>query len=215
MNHENEILNEQGEETGVVTPNSFGEGLSFVSPDAMPDLEEAELGFNIQPQSVEFTAPGEKMRAVYTGVTVLQVKDQNNPGKYINREAAVLQAKGGIFINMGANLVKQLQLLPPGTPVQITYNGEEQTKSGRKVKTYEVVTLRVPSLKIAPVGHQIAPRVPVPPKIEYKNAHLASEYWSRVKKDFRFSEQEGKDHLAEFENDFAKALEGLGLHVNE
>lgn len=226
MNHENEeILNEEGEETGAFAPRNFGENLSFLSPDAMPDLEEAELGFNIQPQSVEFAVPGEKLRGIYTGTTILQVKDQNNPGMYVDRETAVLQTKDGIRINMGANLVKQLKLLPPGTPVQITYKGEEKTQGGRKVKAYEIVTLRVPGLKIAPVSHQIdAGQVharvatavaPAPPKTEYKNAHLSSEYWRQAYTNFRLTEQEGKDHLAEFGNDFAKALEGFGLHVNE
>jgi len=142
------ILNQEGEVTDVVAPSDFGAGLSFFNPTDMPDLDAAEKGINIQPESIEFTKEGESLRAVFNGFTTLQVKDKVNVGSYVDRRAAVLQTKTGIKINMGANLLKQLDLIPVGTAVQITYKGEQKTNSGNKVKTYDVHLLNVPRVNI-------------------------------------------------------------------
>jgi len=208
MNHnydeEAEII-EEGEEAAVVN-----NGIALVNPADMPDLDEAEEGFNVQAEGIEFKEVGQRIRAVFNGITLFQTKDQQNPGEYVDRETAILQTKDGIRTNMGANLVKQLKMLPPGTAVQITYKGEQKSKGGRNVKVYEVKTLKVPRLNVAPVGRQIAAvSGPSREKTQFTNTNRASEYWNTVYNQFKFSEQEGKDHLALFENDFAKAIDAL------
>ena len=220
--YDDEILNEEGEATGVAAPNNFGEGMSFINPAEFPDLEEAEVGFNIQPQSVEFTEVGQTLRAVFIGITILNVKDQNNPGEYVQRETAVLQARDGIKINMGANLVKQIKLLPPGTPVQITYKGEVKTNGNRKVKEYDIVTLRVPGLKPAPAGRQIPAGNPAPVRpgpaapppvtpIPFKSLDSKDAYYHAAYKVMRFSPEEARDHLKECDWDFKKALDAFQI----
>jgi hypothetical protein len=161
MNEQTDIiLNQHGEPTDLQAPENFGNGLSFLNPSDMPDLEQAEVGFNIQPESMEFKNPGEMLRAVFNGFTYLKTKDQANKGQYIEKQAAVLQTKTGVKINMGANLLKQLALVPVGTAVQITYRGEEKTNSGNKVKVYDVNLLNVPRANVAPL--QVKPTQPAP-----------------------------------------------------
>lgn len=164
MNPQNEIIyNQDGQETDLAVPDNFGQGLSFLNPADMPDLDQAEVGFNIQPESVEFKNPGDAIRAVFNGFTFLKVKDKVNKGQYVDRQAAVLQTKNGIKINMGANLLKQLALVPTGTAVQITYKGLERTAGGNDVKVYDVHLLNIPRANVAPIpsrAPQIAPAAP-------------------------------------------------------
>lgn len=172
------ILNQDGEPTDLVAPADFGNGLAFLNPSDMPDLDAAEVGFNIQPESLEFKTPGQSARAVFNGFTLLKVKDQNRPGEYVDREAAVLQMKTGVKINMGANLLKQLKLIPTGTAVQITFKGEEKTNGGRNVKVYDVHILNVARANIAPIA-KTAP-APAPTKQdEHKNGE---RIWSVAQK---------------------------------
>lgn len=204
------ILNQNGEATDLTAPADFGQGMAFLDPASMPDLDAAEVGFNIQPESIEFNAPGEKIRAVFNGFTTFRVKDQANKGQYIDKKTAVLQTKNGIKINMGANLIKQLELVPAGTAIQITFKGEEKTNGGNKVKVYEVMTLNVPRSNVpAPVQvKQTALHVEQVP--QYINSQMASQYWTLVYSDqYKFTEQEGKDHLAECGNDFKMAIAAL------
>jgi hypothetical protein len=162
MNAQNEIiLNQDGEQTDLAVPENFGHGLSFLNPSDMPDLEAAEVGFNIQPESIEFKEVGASIRAVFNGFTYLKTKDQANKGQYIDKQAAVLQTNTGVKINMGANLLKQLALIPVGTAVQITFRGEEKTNSGNKVKVYDVHLLNVPRANVAPATQR--PAAPPPP----------------------------------------------------
>jgi hypothetical protein len=142
-------------------PENFGHGLSFLNPSDMPDLDQAEVGFNIQPESMEFKNPGETLRAVFNGFTDLKTKDKANKGGYIFKRAAVLQTKTGVKINMGANLLKQLDLIPVGTAVQITYKGTERTNNGTDVKVYDVHLLNIPRANVAPVTPK--PAAPPPP----------------------------------------------------
>jgi hypothetical protein len=162
MNAQTEIiLNQDGEQTDLAVPDNFGHGLSFLNPADMPDLDAAEVGFNIQPESMEFKNPGESLRAVFNGFTYLKTKDQANKGQYLDKQAAVLQTKTGIKINMGANLLKQLALIPVGTAVQITYKGEEKTNSGNKVKVYDVNLLNIPRANVTPFP-QVKAQTPPP-----------------------------------------------------
>jgi hypothetical protein len=151
MNEQTDIiLNQDGETTDLAVPDNFGHGLSFLNPSDMPDLDQAEVGFNIQPESMEFKNAGETLRAVFNGFTFLKVKDKVNKGQYTEKQAAVLQTKTGVKINMGANLLKQLALVPVGTAVQITYKGLERTNNGNDVKVYDVNLLNVPRTNVAP-----------------------------------------------------------------
>jgi hypothetical protein len=159
MNEQTDIiLNQDGETTDLAVPDNFGHGLSFLNPSDMPDLETAEVGFNIQPESMEFKNPGEMLRAVFNGFTFLKVKDKVNKGQYTEKQAAVLQTKTGVKINMGANLLKQLALVPVGTAVQVTYKGLERTNNGNDVKVYDVNLLNVPRANVAPA--QVKPTQP-------------------------------------------------------
>jgi hypothetical protein len=160
------VLNQDGQETDLLAPD----GLAFLNPADMPDLDNAEVGYSLTAESLEFKNPGEFVRAIYNGITTVKVKDQANPGKYVDHEAVVLQAKTGIKLNLGANLLKQLKLVPIGTAVQVTYKGEEPTNGGRKVKVYEVNALNVarshvpapvaqPKPAPAPTTHDPAERI--------------------------------------------------------
>lgn len=205
-----EILNQDGEVTEVSAPVDFGNDLSFLNPADMPDLETAEIGFNIQPESIEFKTVGDSIRAVFNGFTTFQVKDKVNKGGYLPKRTAVLQTKTGIKINMGANLVKQLELVPVGTAIQITYKGEQKTNSGNEVKVYEVITLNVPRVNIPAIHNQpqLTQPAPVEKKPQFKNAFLSTDYWNKAN-ELRFTRQEGLDHLAECGNDFEEAIARL------
>lgn len=170
------ILNQHGEPTELTAPADFGNGLSFLNPTDMPDLDAAEVGFNIQPESVEFKTEGETLRAVFNGFTTFNVKDQVNEGQYVPRKTAVLQTKSGIKINMGANLLKQLDLIPVGTAIQITYRGEQKTNGGRKVKVYEVHTLNVPRMNVGTLP-QLKAATPAPSQPDEPKPMTYDDAW--------------------------------------
>lgn len=146
------ILNQDGEPTDLMAPD-LGGSMAFLNPADMPDLDAAEVGYSLTAESLEFKSPGESIRAIFNGITTVKVKDQAHPGQYVDREAVVLQAKTGIKLNLGANLIKQLKLIPVGTAIQVMYKGEEPTNGGRKVKVYEVNALNVARVHVpAPVA---------------------------------------------------------------
>lgn len=204
--NEHQIVTQNGEETELLAPADFGKGMSFVDPSQMPDLDSADVGINIQPEYIEFKNVGETFRAIYNGITEITTKDQQKHGEYKRIPAVVLQTKTGIKLNAGAGLVNQFRNLVTGVAVQITYKGEEKTNSGNKVKVYDVHLLNVPRVPLA-----VAPKVENhQPKKKYKNAHRATEYWTLVYSNkYKFTEDEGLAHLAEFDNDFAAAIEAL------
>jgi hypothetical protein len=206
MNENTEmIVSSTGEETELSAPADFGNGLAFLNPEEMPDLESADVGINIQPEYVEFINVGDKIRAVYNGITHITTKDKQNPGEYKKIEAVVMQTKDGVKLNAGASLVNQFRNLRPGTAVQVTYSGKEKTKSGNEVKTYDVRLLNVPRVNV-PESHP-APAVVVN-KPQYKNMEKKDAYWKMVS-EVRLTNQEGNDHLAEFNYDFSAALDAL------
>jgi hypothetical protein len=127
----------------VVRPSTF-EGMTFASPDELPDLDAAEEGINIAPQYYEFLKAGDTVRAIFNGMTSITSTKNVKPGEPARViPTAVFQNKGGVYINSGANLVNQIRNLRPGTPVQIEYQGEEKTSSGNKIKKFEVHILKI------------------------------------------------------------------------
>lgn len=206
-----EILNNNGESTELTTPENFGQGMAFLNPSEMPDLESAEVGFNIKPEYHEFVNVGDSLRAVFNGIGSIKTKDRQTEGLYKNIPAVVLQNKDGVKLNAGASLVSQFQNMLPGCAVQITYKGKEKTKGGNEVKAYEVRLLNVPRVNV-PVQLAITSGVETikAESIEYKNAQYASDFWNKAYHEMKFTEQDGKDHLKEFGYDFKAALEALG-----
>ena len=108
---------------------------------------------------------------------------------------------------MGANLLKQLDLIPVGTAIQITYKGEQKTNSGNKVKTYDVHLLNVPRVYVPAVANKQLEK-PAEKKTVFKNSFLSTEFWTKAN-ELRFTHEEGIAHLAEFANDFEEALARL------
>lgn len=202
------VFNQNGEQTDLTVPHDFGNGLAFLNPSEIPDLDNAELGFNIQPESIEFKNIGEMVRGIFNGFTTFKVKDKVNKGAYLDRKTVVLQTKQGIKINMGANLVKQFELVPVGTPVQITYQGEQRTNSGNDVKIYDVHVLNlkgvsIPQPKPAPV---VTTTSSAP--VKYTSIEYSTDFWTKAS-ELKMTHEEGIAHLAEFNNDMKAALVAL------
>lgn len=209
MNEQNEnaIVTQNGEVTELEKPEDFGHGMAFLNPEEMPDLEEAEVGINVQPEYFEFKQIGDSLRAVFNGITTIQTKDQMNPGEYKQIPAVVLQNRDGVKLNAGASLVSQFERLLPGTAVQISYKGTEKTKSGNNVKTYEVRLLNVKRVNVPVLPRKSEIQEPQKPK--FTNNQRATEFWSLAYGKCKFTEQDGLDHLSACDNDFAKAIEAL------
>jgi len=206
MNENSEmIVSTSGDETELIKPDNFGEGLAFLNPDEMPDLEKAEVGISIQPEYVEFVNVGDSIRAIYNGIGHITTKDKQNPGQYKEIEAVVLQTREGVKLNAGANLVSQFRNIRPGTAVQVKYSGKAKTGSGNEVKTYDVNLLNVPRVNMpAP----ITPTATAKPK--YKNTQRSTEYYSMAySPEFRFNEEDARSHLEACGNDFSAAIDAL------
>ena len=140
----------QGTHTGptelTVAPQKF-EGLHFVAPDDIPDLSEeaATPGVSLAPQYYEgFVKAGDKVRAIFNGLTTIHSKKNVRPGDPAREiPAVVFQNRDGVFIHSGANLVSQLQGFPYGKPIQITFLGQEKTGTGNMVNKFEVRVLNL------------------------------------------------------------------------
>lgn len=142
------IKGTSGEATELTAPKKF-EGLTFIAPDDLPDLsdEGVTVGVSLAPQYYEgFVKPGDKVRAVYNGMTIIHSKKNVRPGEPAREiEAVVFQNRDGVFIHSGANLVSQLRGFPAGKPIQITYLGKEKTGTGNEVNKFEVRVLNIVS----------------------------------------------------------------------
>lgn len=210
MNAKNEpemIVSSTGEITELEKPADFGQGLAFLNPSEMPDLETAEVGMSIQPEYIEFNVAGESIRAVFNGIGHITTKDQKNAGQYKQLPAVVLQTKDGVKLNAGASLVNQFANILPGTAVMVTYKGKEKTKGGNEVKTYDVRLLNVARANVPVQPVKVAPQIEKP---KFVNQQMASEYWTLVYSPaFKFTEQDGLDHLAACGNDFKIAIAAL------
>ena len=147
LEEEHVIKGTSGESTElVVAPKKF-EGLSFIAPDDIPDLsdEAATPGFSLAPQYYEgFIKPGDKVRAIFNGLTVIKSRKNIKPGDPAKEiETVVFQNRDGVFLHSGANLVSQLRGFPSGKPIQITYIGKEKTGSGNEINKFEVRVLNL------------------------------------------------------------------------
>lgn len=135
-----------GENTELLAPKKF-DGLNFLSPDDIPDLSEdaATAGMSLAPQYYEgFIKAGDKVRAVYNGMTFTKSRKNVKPGDPPKEiETVVFQNRDGVFLHSGANLVSQLRGFPSGKPIQITYLGTEKTSSGNEINKFEVRVLNL------------------------------------------------------------------------
>ena len=146
-------------ETGALVPIQsqtvmVNEAPKLISPNDMPDLDKMDEGFKLAAKYMEFEEKGQSMRGVFVGFT--KMKSQNGD-KLV--DVANFQTKDGVWVNAGANLVYQFKDrgIPQGTPLQVTYLGKAETKSGNKVKTFEV---RLLNAKPAPVIPDVGKGVP-------------------------------------------------------
>lgn len=145
LEDEQAITGTNGTKTELaVSPKKF-EGLTFVSPENIPDMsdEAVDVGMSLAPQYYEgFINIGDKVRAIYNGLTVIKSKKNIRPGDPPKEiETVVFQNRDGVFLHSGANLVSQLRGYPVGGLIQITYLGEEKTGSGNKINKFEVRVL--------------------------------------------------------------------------
>ena len=141
------IKGTNGEATELMASPKKFEGLSFMAPEDIPDLsdEAATPGFSLAPQYYEgFIKPGDKVRAIYNGMTVIKSNKNVKPGNPPKEiETIVFQNRDGVFLHSGANLVSQLRSFPAGKPIQITYTGKEKTGSGNEINKFEVRVLNM------------------------------------------------------------------------
>lgn len=86
---------------------------------------------SISSKYYEFTKPGESVRGVFLGTTVIKKKDEDTK-ELIDLECIQwLASDGSVYVNAGAALVNTFrQFLPPkGCPIEITFsNKKERTK---------------------------------------------------------------------------------------
>ena len=140
------IKGTSGNETQLSHPRKF-EGLSFVAPEDLPDLSDdaVTVGYSLAPQYYEgFVKAGDKLRAVYNGITFTKSRKNVKPGDPPKEiETVVFQNKDGVFLHSGANLVSQLRGFPSGKAIQITFMGSEKTSSGNEINKFDVRVLNI------------------------------------------------------------------------
>ena len=201
------VIDTDGETSALTVPEKSE--MAYVAPNEMPDLDGAEVGFSLEAKYLKFTTPNQQVRVVFNGFTTIR---KNENGVIQPMTSAVLQNKEGLFLNSTSNVLDQLGRIPPGTAVQITYTGDEKSKAGYNVKKFDI---RVLNVKTTPVikgtsqtekPAQTFPTEKVQPV--YKNINRKDEYW-KLAYEMRFTVDDGNDHLKEFDNDFAKAIEAL------
>jgi hypothetical protein len=132
------LVDTDGETSALLAP--VNNELSYLNPAEMPNLDEAEAGFSLEATYKKFVITGEIFRAVFNGFTTIR---KNENGQIVPMTAAVLQNKDGLFLNSTSNILDQLQRVPAGTAVQITYQGDQKTTSGYNVKKFEIRILNV------------------------------------------------------------------------
>jgi hypothetical protein len=122
---------------------------TFLPPDQVPDLDAMREGTTIAPKYWEVENVGESKRGIFIGWSQLQ---SQQGGKI---PMAVLQNRREIFTSAAVNLTQQLQMVPVGTAVSITYTGKEKTNSGFYVKKFDVRLLKQDG--------SAEPTIPTPP----------------------------------------------------
>lgn len=104
----------------------------------LPDLDAMTPSEPIAMQYLKFQQ-GVAVRANYAGMTKIQSKKNLKEGEgFRELDAVVLQTKSGLFLNSGASLVNQLKNVSIGTPVQVTFTGQETTSNGNNVNKFDV-----------------------------------------------------------------------------
>ena len=191
------IVTDSGEPTELTAPN-FGDGLTFLNPAEMPDLEQAEAGMSIEPKYLEFKSTDQKIRAIFNGMTTIKTKNRQT-GELEDKPAIVLQSRDGIFLNAGASLVNQMNRLRPGTPVEVKYLGTERTASGNNVNKFDVRMLNIGTSR---------PRVEGKPKQDKSITDYVTAFWSRAK-ELNLSDDEAKSVLKNNGGSFANAYEAI------
>lgn len=195
--HENEDTNPEylvdtdGETSALLAPAK--NELSYLSPADMPNLDEAEAGFSLEATYKKFVTVNETFRAVFNGFTTIR---KNENGQIVPMTAAVLQNKDGLFLNSTSNILDQLQRVPAGTAVQITYLGDQKTASGYNVKKFEIRVLNVTRANVP----QVSPAAPEP--VYHKapaNAIAVTPTWV-VNNGYAVNAKDEKGKIAEASN---------------
>lgn len=156
-----------GDEIGVTPPAD----MPSLTADDVDALDTFTPGMSLRVVYREFNLAGEKIRAFYMGMTTMPSKKKDSDGntKMIPTALFAYRGEGGqmqTFGNSGDSLVKQVRIIQPGTPVEITFIGTEETKNGFNVKVYDVVVLRRPNHPSAPMiqgGASATPKLTAPP----------------------------------------------------
>ena len=95
---------------------------------------------------LEMTVPETKCKGIFQGITEEQVSTTSeDTGEVTMRTRKVVRwiTAEGLFISFGAQLVRAVEPLPVGMPIEIQYVRKEPVKSipGATVKIYEVFPL--------------------------------------------------------------------------
>jgi len=142
---------QQFEEQTFIKTNA----LVMPSADMLNSLNDADVGMAMRAKYWTPQTPGEKIRAYFTGMGVMVSTDQT--GKQREVPAANFVGPNGAFIHAGTTLVDQVQNLPPGTPVEIVYEGVQKNKTNAgSTKVYVVRLLNAPAAGNAAVPQRQA-----------------------------------------------------------
>jgi hypothetical protein len=134
----------QFEEQTFVKTNS----LVMPSAELLNSLESADVGMAMRAKYWTPTQPGEKIRGYFTGMGQMLSTDMQ--GKQREVPAANFVGANGAFIHAGTTLIDQVINLPPGTPVEIVYEGVQKNKTNAGQTKVYVVRL----LNAKPAGAQ-------------------------------------------------------------
>lgn len=135
------------EEVKLLPVESKGETTLYAEPTEIADeeyrkylmvaskLNEYKPTISISSKYYEFSQPGESVRGIFLGTSVIKKKDENT-GEMIDLECVQWMTQdGSLYINAGAALIATFKqfMLPKGCPVQITYECKRE-----RTKIYDV-----------------------------------------------------------------------------
>ena len=123
----------------TVSPTRIPAGQMEAIKDRVSKLDDMEPGISLQGRYREFEK-GQTIRGVFIGYKTIHKTDQKT-GNIVPLESANwIESDGNLYMNSGANLIKQLRdtNVGQGTPVQITLVTTEKTKSGNNVNIFDV-----------------------------------------------------------------------------
>ena len=167
-----QLSNQHGEETALMTvPTSFDVEQYQTLLESTLNLEKKKRTVSIVPKYYEFTTsledvqkaaekkkgeekekflemsiPQTKCKGIFQGITVEPVtRIDEETGEEISQTRKIVKwiTPEGLFINFGAQLIRAVEYLPIGTPIEIQYIRKEPVQSiqGANVKIYEVYPL--------------------------------------------------------------------------